>query len=117
MESNGVLEFTIDLELGVTAGATSMLRIWLGPGRDRNAFRDDLRRTYGARMMVITAFGNVTDYMFCIAWSPTNAAHAELVEALERDERVARVKAHLLYLGRYYDTWRDRLAVERAQGG
>lgn len=115
LDANGVLEYTIDIEMGATAGATAMIRIWLVPGQDRNLFRGHLRQRFGARMLVYTAFGNVTDYMFLIMWSPTSAAHAELVEELERDERVAGVKAHLLYSGRYYETWRERLVADMAR--
>jgi hypothetical protein len=68
-------------------------------------------------MMIMTSLGNVADYLFCVAWSPTNASHGELIATIEKDERVARARSHLLISSHHFDTWRDNLVAERARKG
>lgn len=117
MMSHGVIEFSADVEFGASTGTTALVRVKLKPDQDKDGFRSVLRERYGVRMIVILSFSNVTDALICMTWSPTSVKHAELLDELERDERVAQVLSNLTIAGYYFDTWRDRLVAERAERG
>jgi len=116
MVAEGAVEFGIDFIPTASSGNLSVLAVVLKPGSDRTVVRRELAAAYGPALVTITTPSNLPDALMIQAWSPTLQKQQELVEKIGAHPGVASVVSHIPQEARTFETWRDRMLVERGKG-
>ena len=91
----------------------SLIRVKLKPNVkiDNQSLREDLRKEYGQKIIIVWFFSNIPDQIFLFFWTSAMKELQELETSLS--DKFESVNVNIIYKGDVYPTWRDRLLQEK----
>ncbi len=115
LSKDGVVEFSLEYQLGEQAGVSAFLEIFLKPDADPSVLRGRLVSDLGPRILWSLTAGNRPGILAAQSWSLTLAAHEELMGRLNAYEPVEKVGAYFISHYEFFEGWRDKLLRAKAR--
>lgn len=116
MIRTGAIEFGVDWKPERSSGISSMVRIEVRPEADKDDFVTRLNERFGPRVIITTTYHNYPDIVSANCWSPTVDSHSEMMRDIGAEDRVVDVDSRIAHRTCLFETWRERLLLERANG-
>ena len=115
MERN-IVELSIDWYPDVSNDIISLCHLQLAPTADKVKMIAVLMEKYAPNLLFCVHFSNLPDQLVCFLWTNSMKELKEIRENLGKVEGVESSMLNVLYTGFIFDTWRDKLVLERSAG-
>ena len=115
----GLLDFSIDWYPSSSNDINTIVHFELGAASAERAI-ERYMTGYRPNALFAWRFSNLPDRVVGLLWSPNMNELRELTERMAGDEELYCMTPVILYAGKLYETWRDRLVLEktgRSHGG
>jgi len=113
MEKN-LLELSIDWYPDVSNDIISLYHLQLATTADKGKMNISLMEKFVPNLLFCILFSNLPDQLLCSIWTNTMKELNEIRERLGKMEGVESTMLNILYTGFIFDTWRDKLVLERS---
>jgi DNA-binding Lrp family transcriptional regulator len=113
MIGEGLVELSIEWYPDVSNDILTMFHLRLGAMADKRKIINMLLKKYGPNILFFAPFGNLPNLMLSFIWTNTMKELKELRERLQSEEAIESIMSNVLYTGYMFDTWRDKLLLEK----
>jgi len=107
-------EFSLEWYPDDSSDIMTMWHLQLRPGADRESVLARLQGEYAPNLLYPFVFSNLPGLWIVPGWTSTMKELKGIEERLRSETWFERVVPNVMYSGRMFDTWRDRLLVEWA---
>lgn len=107
------IELTIDWYPDSSNDIMTVFHLQLKPTANRREVVPLLINKYWPRALLFEIFSNLPNRIICIVWSRTMKELKEIREGFEGEGFFDAIVPNILYTGYIFETWRDKLVVER----
>jgi DNA-binding Lrp family transcriptional regulator len=114
MADKGSVDFTIDWYPDASNDILSVCHVEIAQHFDRLKVLEALRQTFSENIVVEMMFSNLPNQLAFFMWTNSMKQMEELRERLGRSEGIRSVTMNVLQIGYIFDTWRDKLVLEKA---
>ncbi len=109
MIEEGSIEFALGLHPGLSGDIITIMNVILREGSDKMAVGNEFVQRFNPTVGYYRTFSNIPDMIVMLAWTKTLKDLENLLIAVEKNPKVRSAVPHIIYAGRYYETWRERL--------
>jgi DNA-binding Lrp family transcriptional regulator len=109
MIADGSIEFSLGLHPGMSGNVISIINVTLREGSDKMAVGNEFVKRFTPTVGYYRTFSDVPDLISMLSWTNTLKELEILIMDVEKNPRVRSTVPHIIYAGRYFETWRDRL--------
>ncbi len=121
MIEEGLVELSIEWYPDVSNDVVTMFHLQLAPSADKGRVYGVLEK-YRPNVLFSVAFSNLPNLMLSFVWTNTMKELKDLQKRIQDEAVFESVMPNVLYTGYMFDTWRDKILLERGapyrlQGG
>ena len=113
MQEKGLVDFTIDWYPDASNDIVALVHVEVARGFDRVKLLENLRNRFAQNLLVEMLFGNLPNQIALFMWTNTMKQMEDLRGSVGATEGVGSVSLNVLQIGYMFDTWRDRIVLER----
>lgn len=114
MIDKGLVEFGIDWYPDASNDIISVCHTEVAHHFDRLKVLDVLRQKFSSSIAVEMMFSNIPNQLVFFLWANSMKQMEELREGIGKVEGVRSVTMNVLQIGYMFDTWRDKMVLEKA---
>ncbi len=115
MLSDGSMEMSVPMDLGLAGDMLFVMNITLKDGADKLEVGKRLLSRYGFGDAYIRTYLNLPNHLAWVLWSDDMGEMRRAVEEMGQDPVVESLMLNFVYQERLYKTWKDKLAEDRAR--
>ena len=115
MIREGLIELSIKWYPDASNDIMTVFQLRLKSSADRSKVGSMLVKKYAPNVLFFWLFSNLPNHMVCVVWTNTMKELKDIRESFEREESFESIVPNILYTGRIFDTWRDKLLLEKAR--
>jgi len=112
-----LVELSIDWYPDASNDIISICHLQLAPTADKVKMTAALMEEFTPNLLFCMNFSNLPDQLICFLWTNAMKELKEVRERLGKVEGVESSMLNVLYTGFIFDTWRDKLVLERSSQG
>lgn len=112
----GKVRLTIDWSPNFSRDIVTMFHLNLAEGVERSKAFALLRERFPENIIMTSAFSNIHDLMLATIWTSSMREVEIIMEGMYGSGLFSDIVPHMIYSGRRYETWKDRL-IEQKIGG
>jgi DNA-binding Lrp family transcriptional regulator len=109
MIEEGSIEFTLGLHPGLSGNIITIINVILSAGSAKMVVGNEFVQRFTPTIGYYRTFSNIPDMIVLLAWTKTLKDLEILLMEVEKNAKVRSVVPHIIYAGRYYETWREHL--------
>jgi len=113
MLEKGLVEFTIDWYPDASNDIVALCHVDVAEGSDRTKVLEALRERFGENILVWVLFSNLPNQIVLFLWTNSMKQMEDLRVSIAGAEGAGPVMLNVLQIGYMFDTWRDRLVLEK----
>jgi len=113
MINENLIELSLEWYPDKSNDIMTIFHIHLGDSVDNSNVLSLLFDKYSSNVIFPIYFSNLPNHVVCVVWTNTMKKLKEIWEQFEREETFESIVANILYTGYIFDTWRDKLILER----
>jgi len=117
MLREGLVEMTMEWYPDTSNDIFTMLHLQLRAQAEQAKAETMLMQRYRPNFFFSLSFSNLSNMILCWVWTNTMKELKNLLDRLRSEETIESIVPNVLYTGYIFDTWRDRLLMERASPG
>jgi len=115
MIREGLIELSIQWYPDASNDITALFHLRLKPSADKSKVGSTLVKKYAPNVFFFWLFSNLPNHMVCVVWTSTMKGLKDIRESLEGEGFFESVVPNILYTGHIFDTWRDKLLLEKGR--
>jgi DNA-binding Lrp family transcriptional regulator len=116
MLEKGLVDFTIDWYPDASNDIVALCHVELARGFDRMKVLEALNGRFGQNILLWVLFSNLPNQIALFLWTNSMKQMEDLRESVAGAEGAGSVMLNVLQIGYMFDTWRDKLVLEKAGG-
>ena len=116
MEKN-LVELSIEWYPDASNDIMSICHLQLTTSADKEKLSISLMEEFAPNLLFCISFSNLPDLLICFLWTNTMKELKGIRERLGKVEGVESTILNVLYTGFIFDTWRDKLVIEKSSQG
>ncbi len=109
MIEEGSIEFALGLHPGLSGDIITIMNVILRDGSDKVAVGNEFVQRFNPTVGYYRTFSNIPEMIVMLAWTKTLKDLEILLMEVEKNPKVRSAVPHIIYAGRYFETWRERL--------
>jgi len=113
MIRDGLIELSMEWYPDKSNDIFTMIHIDLKASADKSKMNSLLMSKYVPNMTFLWPFSNLPNFILTMVWTNSMKELQDICQRLQGEEGIERVIPHVLYTGYIFDTWRDKLVVEK----
>jgi DNA-binding Lrp family transcriptional regulator len=110
-----LIELSIEWYPDASNDISALFQLRLKASADRSKVSSLLINEYAPNVIFFWLFSNLPNDMICVVWTRTMKELNDIRESFENEEFFESIVPHILYTGRIFDTWRDKLLLEKGR--
>lgn len=114
MIQEGLIELSIEWSPDTSNNIIAIFHMTLRDSVDKKKTLSVLSKEYASNIIFSWYFSNIPRLVLCGIWTPTLKELAEIAKDMRRKEIFSSVTPQMIYNGYIFDTWRDKLLIEKA---
>jgi DNA-binding Lrp family transcriptional regulator len=115
MIRQGLIELSIQWYPDASNDITTLFHLNLKASADKSEVGSLLHRKYTPNSLFHWSFSNLPNQLVCIVWTNTMKKLQDIRRSLQSEEALQSVVPNVLYTGHIFDTWRDKLLLEKGK--
>lgn len=113
MIQEGLIELSLEWYPDASNDVMTIFHVQLRSSADKADVQALLTHKYGPSFFNIVSFSNLPNLLLCWVWTNTMKELRDVMERLQKEEAVESFVPNILYTGYIFETWRDRLVMEK----
>lgn len=113
MIDENLIELSLEWYPDKSNDIMTIFHIHHGASVDNNKVLSLLLNKYSSNIIFPIFFSNLPNHVVYVVWTNTMKELKEIWKHFEREETFESIVANILYTGYIFDTWRDKLILER----
>jgi len=113
MIREGLIELSMKWYPDASNDIATLFHLRLKPSADKSKVGFMLVEKYAPNVLFFWRFSNLPDHLICIVWTSTMKELRDIRESFESEELIQSFVPSILYTGYIFDTWRDKLLLEK----
>ena len=115
MIREGLIELSIRWYPDASNDIGTILHLHLKPSADKSEVASMLAQKYAPNVVFSWLFSNLPNQILCVVWTSTMKELRHIRESFESEELFESIVPNVLYSGHIFDTWRDKLLLEKGR--
>ncbi len=113
MIHEGLIELSIEWYPDVSNDIMTLFHLHLKAYADKSKVGSLLVKKYSPNAFFFWSFSNLPNHLICVVWTRTMKELRDLRKRFESEEVFESIVPNILYTGYIFDTWRDKLVLEK----
>lgn len=115
MIREGLIELSMKWYPDASNDIATVFHLRLKPSADKRKVGYMLVEKYAPNVLVFWHFSNLPNHLICIVWTNTMKELRDIRESFESEELIQSFVPNILYTGYIFDTWRDKVLLEKGR--
>ena len=115
MIREGLIELSIKWYPDASNDIATVFHLRLKPSADKRKVGSMLVKKCAPNVLFFWVFSNLPNHLICIVWTNTMKELRDIRESFESEELIQSFVPNILYTGYIFDTWRDKLLLEKGR--
>ena len=113
MIREGSIELSIEWYPDASNDIMTIFHLHLGAAADKSKVGSLLIKKYSPNALFFWSFSNLPNLLLCVVWTNTMKELQDIRERFQGEEVFESAVPNVLYTGYIFDTWRDKLVLEK----
>ncbi len=115
MIRDGLIELSMEWYPDASNDISALFHLRVRSSADRSKVGSMLVKKYAPNALFFWLFSNLPNQMVCVVWTRTMKELNDIRESFESEEFLESIVPNVLYTGYIFDTWRDKLLLEKGR--